>query len=225
MLKQPVGIVKLTNVALIKYKIKGKRLEIACYKNKAIDYRNGIEKDLSQVLQIEQIFTDAMKGKTASKKILNKVFPEKTKQEILKIIVEKGKMQISKKEREMLSENNYNDVVNMISVKIVHPISKKRFSIESIKAALKEVNYNIVYNKVAKVQALQAIKILDKYFFIERTGVLLKLVLAKEELLANLKEKFKFEILDRKSEANCNILIGSNLNKEFCKFLISEYPD
>lgn len=50
MLKQPVGIVKLTNVAVIRYKTKGKNFEIACYKNKVIDWRNGIENNISEVL-------------------------------------------------------------------------------------------------------------------------------------------------------------------------------
>lgn len=63
MLKQPIGIVKLTNVAVIRYKIKGKNFEIACYKNKVIDWRNGIENNILEVLQIEEIFHDAEKGK------------------------------------------------------------------------------------------------------------------------------------------------------------------
>lgn len=41
---------KLTNVAVIRYKVKGKSFEIACYKNKVIDWRNGIEKNISEVL-------------------------------------------------------------------------------------------------------------------------------------------------------------------------------
>lgn len=43
---QPVGIVQMTNIAIIKYKTNNKKFEIACYKNKAINWRNGVEKDL-----------------------------------------------------------------------------------------------------------------------------------------------------------------------------------
>ena len=39
---QPVGFVKFTNVAIFKLKKGKKRFEIACYKNKAINYRNGL---------------------------------------------------------------------------------------------------------------------------------------------------------------------------------------
>jgi hypothetical protein len=36
------GQKRLTNVALVKYKKKGKRFEIACYKNKVLNWRNGV---------------------------------------------------------------------------------------------------------------------------------------------------------------------------------------
>ena len=35
---QPLGVVLHTNVALVKYKHKKKTFEIACYRNKVIDY-------------------------------------------------------------------------------------------------------------------------------------------------------------------------------------------
>jgi ribosome maturation protein SDO1 len=44
---QPVGIVEMTNIAIIKYRTStNQKFEIACYKNKAINWRNGVEKDL-----------------------------------------------------------------------------------------------------------------------------------------------------------------------------------
>lgn len=41
-IKQPVTQVRLTNVAVVRLKAKGKRFEIACYKNKVISWRNGV---------------------------------------------------------------------------------------------------------------------------------------------------------------------------------------
>lgn len=92
MIKQPVGIVKLTNVAVIKHKVKGKNFEIACYKNKVIDFRNGIEKKISEVLQIDEIFSDAEKGKKIKKKELEKCFPNMDKEKIIHEILGKGTM-------------------------------------------------------------------------------------------------------------------------------------
>ena len=50
-ISQPVNQVRLTNVAIVKLKRKGKRFEIACYKNKVVNWRNEVEKDLDEVLQ------------------------------------------------------------------------------------------------------------------------------------------------------------------------------
>ena len=36
------GQKRLTNIAVVRYKKKGKRFEIACYKNKVVNWRNGV---------------------------------------------------------------------------------------------------------------------------------------------------------------------------------------
>jgi len=38
----PAGQKRLTNVAVVRYKKKGKRFEVACYKNKIVNWRNGM---------------------------------------------------------------------------------------------------------------------------------------------------------------------------------------
>lgn len=40
--KQPIGQKRLTNVAVVRYKKMGKRFEIACYKNKILNWRRGM---------------------------------------------------------------------------------------------------------------------------------------------------------------------------------------
>lgn len=113
--------IKLTNVAIVRYECNGKRFEIACYKNKVNDFmacgdlqivnwRNGIEKDIDEVLQIPYIFLNATKvsvlsrngqcqGVTASNSDLEKAFGTSDTEKVSRIILEKGKEQISEKER------------------------------------------------------------------------------------------------------------------------------
>lgn len=50
MIKQPSGIKEMTNVAIIRYRMNNKHFEIACYKNKAINWRNGQEKNIEYYL-------------------------------------------------------------------------------------------------------------------------------------------------------------------------------
>jgi ribosome maturation protein Sdo1 len=37
-----VGQKRLTNVAVVRYKKHGRRFEIVCYKNKVVNWRNGV---------------------------------------------------------------------------------------------------------------------------------------------------------------------------------------
>ncbi len=82
--------ITMTNVATIRNKINNRQFEIACYRNKALNWRNGLEEDLAEVLQIEEIYEDASHGTIAKKAELNKFFANKTKREIIEIILERG---------------------------------------------------------------------------------------------------------------------------------------
>lgn len=64
---QPVNQVRLTNVAMVRMKRHGHRFEIACYKNKVVNWRNGVEKDLDEVLQIRNVFSNVSKVRYAAR--------------------------------------------------------------------------------------------------------------------------------------------------------------
>lgn len=52
---------RLTNVAVVRLTKTGKRFEIACYRNKVVNWRNRVETDLDEVLQIESVFENVSK--------------------------------------------------------------------------------------------------------------------------------------------------------------------
>jgi hypothetical protein len=58
---QPIGQVKFTNVAFVKYKKQGKRFEVTCYRNKVVNWRNKVETDIDEVLQAPYVFSNASK--------------------------------------------------------------------------------------------------------------------------------------------------------------------
>ena len=68
----PVGIKKLTNVAVVRYKTHGIRFEIACYKNTVVSFRAGAEKDVDNVLQTTAIYLNVSKGIVAKEADLKK---------------------------------------------------------------------------------------------------------------------------------------------------------
>lgn len=52
---------RLTNVAVVRVHKTGKRFEIACYRNKVVNWRNRVETDIDEVLQIESVFENVSK--------------------------------------------------------------------------------------------------------------------------------------------------------------------
>jgi ribosome maturation protein SDO1 len=73
----PSNQIKLTNVAVVRMNRGGQRFEIACYRNKVVNFRQGLEQDLNEVLQTERIFTNVSKGQFTKAKDLEKAFGTK----------------------------------------------------------------------------------------------------------------------------------------------------
>lgn len=91
-----VGQKRLTNIAVVRLKKAGKRFEIACYKNKVLDWRQGSEKDIDEVLQTEEVFQNVGKGQVAHTEDLMKAFGTSDRLAICKLILAKGGLQVSK---------------------------------------------------------------------------------------------------------------------------------
>ena len=192
MLKQPVGFVKLTNVALVKFGRKNQKVEIACYKNKVIDWRNGNEENINSVLQSDEIFSNAIQGEIAAKKLLKKIFGEEvTRKQILRTILDNGDLQISQKERAVLSENVLNEVVKILALKLVHPNTLRVYSEMAVKNALKKIGFKPAIDMNAKKQAFKIMKRLEKRFFVMRIPYLVEV--ARSELTFLTEEGVQFQ--------------------------------
>lgn len=113
-----------------------KRFEIACYKNKVLEYRNRIETDLSNVLQIENVFLNVSKGQVAPKADLEKAFPKKPLEAIITDILENGELQVGEKERNAELERTKNEVIDIVAGKLVDPKTKRVYTSGMIEKAL-----------------------------------------------------------------------------------------
>lgn len=128
--------IKLTNISLVRLKKGKKRFEIACYKNKVLEYRNGIEKSLDEVLQIPSVFLNVSKGQSAPTAELKKAFPGMTQDEIVMEILTKGELQVGAKERDQQLEALQKEVVNIVASRLVDPTSKRVYTPGMIEKAL-----------------------------------------------------------------------------------------
>jgi len=136
-IQQPSGQIKLTNVSLVRLKKGKKRFEIACYKNKVLEWRQGIETDLDNVLQIPSVFLNVSKGQTAPAAELAKAFGAGVKtDDIILEILRKGELQVGEKERSAQLERVHAEVVSIVAAKLVDPRTKRVYTSGMIEKAL-----------------------------------------------------------------------------------------
>lgn len=136
-INQPSNQIKLTNVSLVRLKKGKKRFEIACYKNKVLEWRSGIETDLDNVLQIPSVFLNVSKGQTAPSADLAKAFGKDVPtDDIILEILNKGELQVGERERAAQLERVHNEVVGIVASKLVDPRTKRVYTTGMIEKAL-----------------------------------------------------------------------------------------
>ncbi|KAJ6446328.1 alpha-1,6-mannosyltransferase subunit [Purpureocillium lavendulum] len=136
-INQPSNQIRLTNVSLVRLKKGKKRFEIACYKNKVLEWRSGIETDLDNVLQIPNVFLNVSKGQTAPKEDIEKAFGKgKSTDDVVLEILKKGELQVGEKERAAQLDRVHNEVIGIVASKLVDPRTKRVYTFGMIEKAL-----------------------------------------------------------------------------------------
>lgn len=186
----PTNQIRLTNVAVVRMKKGGKRFEIACYKNKAMGWRSGAEKDLDEVLQTNTVFVNVSKGQVAKKDDLSNAFGTDDLTEICRQILSKGELQVSDKERQSQLEQMFRDIATIVAEKCVNPETKRPYTVSLIERAMKDIHFSVKANKSTKQQALEVIKQLKDSIQIQRAHMRLRLVLPAKDG-KRLKEKLR----------------------------------
>ncbi|CAG9834191.1 unnamed protein product [Diabrotica balteata] len=196
----PTNQIRLTNVAVVRMKKAGKRFEIACYRNKVVSWRNQVEKDIDEVLQIHSVFTNVSKGQVAKKEDLIKAFGTEDHTQICKEILSKGELQVSDKERQSQTEQLFKDIATTVADKCINPDIKRPYPVTIIEKAMKDAHYSVKPNQSAKQQALHVIKLLKESIPLERAKMRLK-VNFKGKAAKKIKEKLtKIESAEIESE-------------------------
>ena len=243
MLKQPVGQKLLTNVSIVKLKFGKSRFELACYPNKIQDYRNKKEKDIDEVLQSKEIYTNAIKGDLVPKKVLKEVFPKMTYQDIIKLILDKGDIQTGEKERDEGKANLKRYVSNIIVQKTYNTENGLPFPQDIITKALDNINFKYNEKDNEKKQAMRGIKelISHKILPIERKLMQLKLTLKKIEnennpILENAEKLQEFnknllnyikeiesEIIENDTTSVDNFNLKINIKTQYYRDILNKY--
>jgi ribosome maturation protein SDO1 len=166
-----------TNIVTVKLKINGKKFEVAAYPNRVRDYRNGIEKNLDEVLQVFQVFENVSRGVHAKTADLVKYFGTKDMEECCKMILMKGELQVSDRERQEEYHAKFRDVATLVAGRCVNTQTGWPYTTSSIETAMRDtIHFAVNPTKSIKLQAMEVIEKLKLHIPIARAKMHLKFI-------------------------------------------------
>lgn len=157
----PVGQKRLTNIAVVRMKRGTRRFEIACYPNKVLNWRNGVEKDLDEVFQSRQIFVNVSKGILAKRGDLIDEFGTDDEDKLSVLILEQGELQVSDKERHLQFDSLFHEIATIVADKCVDSTGRP-VTVSLIERAMHDSHYSVGPTRSAKQQALDVIRLLEQ---------------------------------------------------------------
>lgn len=176
-ISQPVGQVRLTNIAVVRLKAGGKRFEIACYKNKVVDWRARLETDVNAVLQAPTVFFNVSRGVVAGKADLERAFGSSEHLSCALRILDRGELEVSDKERAQAQAQLFRDVAQLVADMSVNPESQRPYPASIVERALHDVHFAVQPGKPAKAQALKAVERLKAAIPIARARIRVRIAL------------------------------------------------
>ena len=143
-------LITMTSV-LARIKINGKNFETLVDLDKALEFKRTQKGNISEIIEIDAIFTDSKKGMHASESDLEKAFKTKDINEIVKKIILSGEVQIPAEYKEKQREGKIKQVIDFIVRNAVDPRTDRPYTPDRIEKSLDEAGVNVT-NKPIEVQ-------------------------------------------------------------------------
>lgn len=138
-------------------------------------------KDIDEVLQVHTVFANVSKGQVAKKEDLQKAFGDMTQTDICKLILQKGELQVSDKERQSALDEQLRSVIYSISKSCINPQTRRPYPVSIIEQSLKDAHFSLKPNRNVKQQTMDAIKVLKEYIPLERSRMKLRVCVSIKE--------------------------------------------
>lgn len=95
------------------------------------------------MLQTHTIFTNVSKGQVAKKEDLIKAFGNDDQTEICKLILAKGELQVSEKERNAANDAMFKEIATIVANLCVNPETKRPYPVSMIEKVIKEIHFSV----------------------------------------------------------------------------------
>lgn len=149
------------SVNLVILKTHGKRFEICVEPEKVVEYKEGKNVSVSEVMQADEIYKDMKKGEIASPNELSEIFGTSNPEEVAKIMIDKGEIQFTQKYRQKLYDIKSKQIINAIHRCAVNPKTGLPHPIARIENAIEEAKIKIDFVKSAEKQVKEIIPLLQ----------------------------------------------------------------
>jgi len=162
---------KFTCVRLV---IGGERFELLVHPEAALNYKLGRPSELSQVVGIEEVFSDSSKGLRVSEEKLKKVFHTTDFYTIAETILKKGELQLTIEQRRKLVEEKKRAIIAMLSKNFVDPKTNSPHPPIRFEQALEQVRISIDPFRPAEEQLQNVIEALRPILPLKSQNVVLQ---------------------------------------------------
>lgn len=145
---------KLTTARITK---SGEKFEVLVKPEPALEYKMGKQIAISQILAIEEIYSDSSKGTRASDEKLQKSFGTNEVLKIAEEIMRSGELQLTTEQRRQLIEDKRKQIISFISRNCIDPRTGTPHPPMRIEQAVAQVKISVDPFKPAEEQAKDVI--------------------------------------------------------------------
>jgi len=151
-------MVSLDNAVIARLKTHGEVFEILVDPDLSLEYKEGKDVDLNELLAINTIFRDAKAGERASEQSMNMLFGTTELESIVDKILKKGEIHLTTKQKKRIIENKKKQIITIIARNAINPQTNTPHPPARIERAMEEAKVNISMTKSAEEQVDSVLK-------------------------------------------------------------------
>ena len=153
-------MVDIDRAVIARLNKEGEVFEILVDCDKALEYKQGKNVTIEEVLATNQVYFDVKKSEKVSDDDLKAAFETEDVNEAIKVILQKGEIQLTSKHREEERDKKRKQIINVIHRNAIDSKTGYPHPVVRIETALSESKFRIDENKPAEDQVEDALKAL-----------------------------------------------------------------
>jgi ribosome maturation protein SDO1 len=105
----------------VRFTANGDRFEILVHPDNALSFKLGRDIDVSQVIAIDEVYSDSSKGQRVNSEKLEKHFKTADHSEAAKWVLKKGELQLTTEQRRKKTEDKRKQIIAIIARNFIDP--------------------------------------------------------------------------------------------------------